>query len=637
MPEDYTLLDATLEILLMLLAAFLLGWLFCWLMKKLFGRKQKDTIEYTHDANSADLNIQASRPERTGLSASSRERLYDPEVGIPRGDIDADIPTINEAKLGSINIDTPDLDLPDADINISRPRIDIPDLKAPDVSLPDLDLKGKVDAGLDASKGALGKGFGVAAAGVGALAVGAGSLKDKAVGAIDGIDLDLKKPEIDVPDVSISAPDISTPEIDLPEVPEFDVSAEMELPKVPDLDVSTDMELPEISTPSINTDINLPDVSLPDLDTDFTAGLELPEVDLPDLDIDAKLPDLETPDIKLPEIDMPDVSGDLNLPKVDLESLKAKVDLPDVNLPDLDTNLDLPAVDLPSADLDLDGLDLPKPPIDLDTPEIDLPSIKTPDISGAADATIESGKGFLSKGLGAAAAGIGAVTAGAVGLKDKAADKAEALGDSLTSPDLPKRREPSTTIDDGRISEHSSEDNLTRITGIDSSMEKLLNSKGINTYEQLRKTDRSTLKAYIDEAGDDNLSGVEPASWPHQAKLCADKNWVKLSEYQSFLSGTSTDLTDTSSGASFDDTVKDDLKKIEGIGPFFESLLNKAGITTYEQLKDSSRDSLKEIIDAAGPDYRMHEPETWPYQAGLADRGDWKKLQDYIHFMTGRN
>ena len=69
----------------------------------------------------------------------------------------------------------------------------------------------------------------------------------------------------------------------------------------------------------------------------------------------------------------------------------------------------------------------------------------------------------------------------------------------------------------------------------------------------------------------------------------------------------------------------------------FESLLNEAGITTYEQLKNSDRDTLKEIIDAAGPDYRMHEPETWPYQAGLAYRGEWKKLQDYIHFMTGRS
>ena len=610
MPADYTLLDATLEILLMLLAAFVLGWLFCWLMKKLFGRKQKDTI----DTNAADLNLQASRPgQRSGLSASSRERLYDPEVGIPRGDIDAnldvDIPTINEPKLGSVNIDTPDVNLPDVDIETPRPRIDIPDLKAPDIDLPDLDLKGKMDAGLDVGKGAIGKGLGAAAAGVGAIALGAGSLKDKAVGAVGDIDLNLKKPDVDMPDVSISAPDIDTPEIDLPEVP--------------DLDVSADMKLPDIDAPDINADI------------------KLPEVDVPDLDIDASLPDLDVPDlsadIKLPEIDVPELGADLSLPDVDIESLKAKIDLPEVDLPDLDANIDLPEVDLPSADLDLEGLDLPKPSIDLDTPEIDLPSVDTPDISGAVDTTVESGKGFLSKGLGAAAAGIGAVTAGAASLKDKASDKAEALGDSLNSPDLPKRRGSTSTAQDSKLSGQLHGDKLSRISGIDAPMEKLLNSKGISTYEQLKSTDRSTLKAYINASGDSKLSDVEPASWPHQAKLCADKNWVKLSEYQSFLAGKSDDLTDTNSGASFDDIVKDDLKKIEGIGPFFESLLNKAGITTYEQLKDTSRDTLKGIIDAAGPDYRMHEPETWPYQAGLAASGDWKKLQDYIHFMTGRN
>ena len=636
MPADYSLLDATLEILLMLLAAFILGWLFCWLMKKLFGRKPKDTIEYTHDANSADLNLQATRPgQRTGLSASSRERLYDPEVGIPRANLDADldveVPTIGEPKLGSVSIDTPDVDLPDVDLKTPRPRIDIPDLKAPDISLPDLDIKGKMDAGLDVGKGAIGKGLGAAAAGIGAVAVGAGALKDKAVGAVDDIDLNLKKPEVDLPDVTID-----TPEIDLPEVPDIDVSADMELPDVEMPDIDTDIELPKVDIPNLKADLDLPEVDLPEIG-DLKADIDLPDMEVPDLNVDTKLPDLEIPDlstaVELPDIDVPEIGADVSLPDVDMDSLTAKIDLPEVDLPSLDTDIDLPDVDLPTAELDI-----PKPSMDLDMPDVDLPSVDMPDVKGTAEAAVEGGKGFFNKGLGAAAAGIGAVTAAGASLKDKASDKASAIGESLTSPDLPKRRDTKAqTADDGRIAGQLTGDKLTRITGIDDSMQALLNSKGITTYEELRTTDRGTLKAYINEAGDESLSGVEPASWPHQAKLCADKNWVKLSEYQSFLAGASTDLTETRSSGSFDDTIKDDLKKIEGIGPFFESLLNKAGITTYAQLKDTSRDSLKEIIDAAGPDYRMHEPETWPYQAGLADRGDWKKLQDYIQFMTGRS
>jgi len=628
MPADYSLLDATLEILLMLLAAFILGWLFCWLMKKLFGRKQKDTIEYTHDAKSADLNLQATVPgQRTGLSASSRERLYDPEVGIPRADIDTDIdvdiPTINEPKLGSVDIDTPDVELPDVNIDTPRPRIDIPDLKTPDVSLPDLDIKGKVDAGLDVGKGAIGKGLGAAAAGIGAVAVGAGALKDKAVDAVG--DIELKKPDIDLPDVSMPTPDIHTPDIDLPDTPDTDLSADLDLPDVKTPSIDADVELPEIDTPNLKADIDLPEVNLPDIDTNLKAGIDLPEMNKPDLSIDAELPDLDVPDltadVDLPDIDVPDLGADVSLPEVDLDSLKAKIDLPDVDLPDLDTDLNIS-----------------KPSIDVDMPGVDLPSIDTPDLSGAAQATVDSGKGLLGKGLGAAAAGIGAVTAAGASLKAKAADKTQAMGESLTSPDLPKRRDnPSASVDNRKVDASETGDNLTRISGIDDSTQALLNSKGITTYEQLRTTDRGTLKRYLSEASNDKLSAVEPASWPHQAKLCADKNWVKLSEYQSFLAGNTKDLTEKRSSASFDDPIKDDLKKIEGIGPFFESLLNKAGITTYEQLKNSSRDSLKEIIDAAGPDYRMHEPETWPYQAGLADSGDWKKLQDYIQFMTGRS
>ena len=549
MPADYTLLDATLEILLMLLAAFLLGWLFCWLMKKLFVPKQNNTIE------APDLNLQANRPERTGLSASSRERLYDPEVGIPRPEadvnIDADIPTINEPTIKSVELKTP------------RPRIDIPDLKTPDINLPDLDIKGKVDAGLD-----IGKGLG--AAGIGAIAVGASSLKNKAIDTIDNIDLSLDKPDVD-----IESPSLEAPEIDLPDIPEIEASANLDLPEVE----------------RVKRDIELPDVDLPDLSADTHS----PDVDLSNLDAD----------INLPEVELPDLTTDIELPDIEPSELSSQ---------DLETEIDLPNLDLPATEIDLN----------------------LPESSVTPDTTLDNEKGLISKGLGAAAAGIGTVATGASNLKEKATDKVEEIGDSLTRPDLPEYRK-SSLASNPKVTKRSSEDNLTRINGIDEPIATLLNSKGVETYAQLRDSDRSTLRAYLDESGIDNFKKVEPASWPHQAKLCADKNWVKLSEYQAFLAGQSTDLSDKHSSASSDDVLKDDLKKIEGIGPFFESLLNKAGITTFEQLKNTDRDTLKEIIDAAGPDYRMHEPETWPYQAGLADRGDWKKLQDYIQFMTGRN
>ncbi len=79
----------------------------------------------------------------------------------------------------------------------------------------------------------------------------------------------------------------------------------------------------------------------------------------------------------------------------------------------------------------------------------------------------------------------------------------------------------------------------------------------------------------------------------------------------------------------------DNLKKIEGIGPKIESILNDAGITTFTNIKNSSRDEIKLILDAAGPRYRMHEPKSWPEQAELAEKGAWDELSELQDRLIG--
>jgi predicted flap endonuclease-1-like 5' DNA nuclease len=64
--------------------------------------------------------------------------------------------------------------------------------------------------------------------------------------------------------------------------------------------------------------------------------------------------------------------------------------------------------------------------------------------------------------------------------------------------------------------------------------------------------------------------------------------------------------------------VKSNLKLIEGIGPKLESILNEAGIHTFQQLSAAKVSSLKEILAAAGPRYKMFDPSTWSEQANLA-------------------
>jgi len=78
---------------------------------------------------------------------------------------------------------------------------------------------------------------------------------------------------------------------------------------------------------------------------------------------------------------------------------------------------------------------------------------------------------------------------------------------------------------------------------------------------------------------------------------------------------------------------KDDLRKIEGIGPKIAGLLKERGIETFSQLAGAKVKTLEEVLKEAGPRFRMHKPGSWPKQAKLAAAGKWddlKTLQDEL-------
>lgn len=77
--------------------------------------------------------------------------------------------------------------------------------------------------------------------------------------------------------------------------------------------------------------------------------------------------------------------------------------------------------------------------------------------------------------------------------------------------------------------------------------------------------------------------------------------------------------------------VPDDLIIIEGIGPKIASVLQAAGITTFEQLGAMNVNQIEEILQKNG--LRLADPSTWPEQARLAAAGDQaglKALQDRL-------
>jgi len=79
----------------------------------------------------------------------------------------------------------------------------------------------------------------------------------------------------------------------------------------------------------------------------------------------------------------------------------------------------------------------------------------------------------------------------------------------------------------------------------------------------------------------------------------------------------------------------DDLKIVEGIGPKIETLLKEGGISTWAELAEASEDRLKEILDAAGPRYQIHDPSTWPAQSKFAAEGKWDELKEYQDVLIG--
>ncbi len=83
------------------------------------------------------------------------------------------------------------------------------------------------------------------------------------------------------------------------------------------------------------------------------------------------------------------------------------------------------------------------------------------------------------------------------------------------------------------------------------------------------------------------------------------------------------------------DAVKDNLTKIEGIGPKIKSLLNNDGIWSFNQLAAAPTSRLQKVLDDAGPAYTVHNPRTWAAQSKLADEGHWEELKIWQDSLKG--
>jgi len=172
-------------------------------------------------------------------------------------------------------------------------------------------------------------------------------------------------------------------------------------------------------------------------------------------------------------------------------------------------------------------------------------------------------------------------------------------------------------------------DNLQIIEGIGPKMESVLNDNGIETWTQLAAVTLPVLQSVLDKYGS-RYQIIDPTIWLEQAKLAAEGKVDALIKLQK-IDGVSKleNMMDTGKKNGFAKYQQDDLKIVEGIGPKIEVLLKKSGINTWQSLSKTEPSSIKAILNAAGPRYRLATPENWPLQANLAINGEWKKLKQY--------
>ena len=75
--------------------------------------------------------------------------------------------------------------------------------------------------------------------------------------------------------------------------------------------------------------------------------------------------------------------------------------------------------------------------------------------------------------------------------------------------------------------------------------------------------------------------------------------------------------------------VPNDLQLIKGIGPKIEEVLHRSGIGSWAELAMANLPGLRQILEDAGPRYRIIDPKTWSIQARMAAKGEWRKLKAY--------
>ncbi len=210
-------------------------------------------------------------------------------------------------------------------------------------------------------------------------------------------------------------------------------------------------------------------------------------------------------------------------------------------------------------------------------------------------------------------------------------------------------------------------DDLEIIEGIGPKIAELFHKEGIRTFAQLSRTPTPQIQAMLDKAGP-TFRVTNPGTWSEQALLAAHNRWdalrslcdvlvagvrvdTKAQQAQDSKEQASASRDATQRIADLEAEIKrlrsvapinlaaaraagfssikgeDDLEIVEGIGPKIAEIFHAKGVKTFAQLAAMTPAQIQPMLDAAGPNFRLANPETWPDQADLAARNRWTALK----------
>jgi len=172
-------------------------------------------------------------------------------------------------------------------------------------------------------------------------------------------------------------------------------------------------------------------------------------------------------------------------------------------------------------------------------------------------------------------------------------------------------------------------DQFTQIEGINAEAQQALYDAGYYRFSELGNADQSQLQSILSKANVE-VNPADTGNWIRLATVAGGSELVKTTANAQTDKTTFTRTT-TAKSASDSQTSGDDLTQLQGVGAASATLLNKSGISTFEQLVQAGSDRLSKIFENyGGAKFNAVDTSQWIPQAEFAMNNDWNGLTQWL-------